>query len=183
MHEPLCSLPPPPGSRDAQFERTKALRQCFGPSQVRPCPTLHLIVEPGLICDRYLETHPGVAWVSYLGLESHSSHGLAKKLMKPDAYGGVLSFGVKGDVKQASQVVDSLKLASHLANVGERRAYVTLASFCDSHLRLPIHKVMPRPWSYILRRLRTSSSVKRSNSPPASHLILFAYVTCSRNDD
>ena len=80
-----------------------------------------LIVKPRLLYHRYLETHPGVAWVSYLGLESHSSHGLAKELMRPDAYGGVLSFGVKGDVKQASQVVDSLKLASHLANVGECR--------------------------------------------------------------
>ena len=67
---------------------------------------------------RYLEMHPKVAWVSYLGLTDHPSHALAKKLIRPNAYGGVLSFGVKGDAKQASHVVDSLKLASHLANVG-----------------------------------------------------------------
>jgi O-acetylhomoserine/O-acetylserine sulfhydrylase len=68
---------------------------------------------------RYLETHPKVAWVSYPGLESHASHALAKKLLRENAYGGVLSFGVKGDVNQTSSVVDNLKLASNLANVGE----------------------------------------------------------------
>ena len=66
----------------------------------------------------YLEKHPKVAWVSYLGLESHESHALANKLLRGNAYGGVLSFGIKGDVKLASKVVDSLKLASNLANVG-----------------------------------------------------------------
>jgi O-acetylhomoserine/O-acetylserine sulfhydrylase len=60
-----------------------------------------------------------VAWVSYLGLESHDSHALAKRLLRENAYGGVLSFGVRGDAKQASSVVDNLKLASNLANVGE----------------------------------------------------------------
>ena len=39
-------------------------------------------------------------------------------LLRGKAYGGVLSFGIKGDVKLASKVVDSLKLASNLANVG-----------------------------------------------------------------
>ena len=68
--------------------------------------------------DSYLEKHPQVAWVSYLGLESHQSHALANTLLRGKAYGGVLSFGIKGDVKLASKVVDSLKLASNLANVG-----------------------------------------------------------------
>ena len=67
---------------------------------------------------RYLETHPNVAWVSYLGLPTHESYELAGKLLRPNAYGGTLSFGVKGDAKTASKVVDSLKLASNLANVG-----------------------------------------------------------------
>lgn len=67
---------------------------------------------------RHLEKHPRVAWVSYLGLPTHGSHELAKQLLRPNAYGGVLSFGVKGDVKTASRVVDNLKLASNLANVG-----------------------------------------------------------------
>jgi len=66
----------------------------------------------------YLEKHPQVAWVSYLGLKSHESYALANKLLRAKAYGGVLSFGVKGDLKLATKVVDSLKLASNLANVG-----------------------------------------------------------------
>jgi O-acetylhomoserine/O-acetylserine sulfhydrylase len=57
--------------------------------------------------------------VSYLGLESHDSHVTAKKLLRPGLFGGVLSFGAIGDVAHASRVVDNLKLASNLANVGQ----------------------------------------------------------------
>jgi len=52
-------------------------------------------------------------------LESHETHQLAKELLRTNAFGGVLSFGIKGDADAASKVVDSLKLASHLANVGK----------------------------------------------------------------
>ena len=48
---------------------------------------------------RYLEQHPKVEWVSYLGL--HESHVLAQKLLRPNVYGGFLSFGIKGDAKIA----------------------------------------------------------------------------------
>jgi O-acetylhomoserine/O-acetylserine sulfhydrylase len=65
-----------------------------------------------------LETHSQIAWVSYLGLESHDSHAIAKKLLRPGLFGGVLSFGIRGNAEQASKVVDNLKLASNLANVG-----------------------------------------------------------------
>ena len=68
---------------------------------------------------RWLEKHPKVSWVSYLGLESHSHHKEALRLLRPNAFGGMLSFGVKGDAVTGSQVVDSLRLASNLANVGE----------------------------------------------------------------
>ena len=69
---------------------------------------------------RWLEKHPKVSWVSYLGLESHASHKDAQRLLRPNYYGGVLSFGVKGGQNAAvgSAVVDSLLLASNLANVG-----------------------------------------------------------------
>lgn len=74
--------------------------------------------DNALALARWLEQHPRVSWVSYLGLPSHGSNELAKKLLRTNAFGGVLSFGVKGDVKTTSKVVDSLKLASNLANVG-----------------------------------------------------------------
>ncbi|PCH34662.1 O-acetylhomoserine ami [Wolfiporia cocos MD-104 SS10] len=80
--------------------------------------------ENALILAQWLGQHPKVAWVSYLGLETHSSHALAKRLCRPNIYGGVLSFGVKGDAKVGSAVVDSLRLASNLANVGDAKTLV-----------------------------------------------------------
>jgi O-acetylhomoserine/O-acetylserine sulfhydrylase len=75
-------------------------------------------------CFRFLEQHPKVSWVSYLGLPSHESYALAQKLFRPGVYGGVLSFGVKGDLATASKTVDNLKLASQLANVGDAKTLV-----------------------------------------------------------
>lgn len=75
--------------------------------------------QNALALANFLVEHEKVSWVSYVGLESHPSHELAKKLLRPGQYGGVLSFGVKGDAAVGSQVVDSLKLASNLANVGK----------------------------------------------------------------
>lgn len=73
---------------------------------------------------QWLEKHPQIAWVSYLGLESHESNALAKKILRPNQFGGVLSFGVKGDLKDAGKLVDNLKLASNLANVGDAKTLV-----------------------------------------------------------
>ncbi|KAI0728294.1 O-acetylhomoserine ami [Fomitopsis betulina] len=73
---------------------------------------------------RWLEQHPKVSWVSYLGLESHTSHSLAQRILRPGLYGGMLNFGVKGDAKAGSAVVDGLRLASNLANVGDAKTLV-----------------------------------------------------------
>jgi len=81
----------------------------FLPSSVFILSSLH----------RYLEKHENVAWISYLGLESHQSNALAKTLLRPGVFGGVLSFGVKGELANATKLVDNLKLASNLANVGK----------------------------------------------------------------
>ncbi|EED79619.1 predicted protein, partial [Postia placenta Mad-698-R] len=80
--------------------------------------------DNALILAQWLEKHDKVAWVSYLGLESHSSHAVAKRLCRPNIYGGVLSFGVKGDAKIGSKIVDNLRLASNLANVGDAKTLV-----------------------------------------------------------
>ncbi|KAF2711176.1 O-acetylhomoserine ami [Pleomassaria siparia CBS 279.74] len=69
---------------------------------------------------KWLESNKNVAWVSYPGLESHSSHELAKKYL-PRGFGGVLSFGVKGGGAAGSQIVDNFKLISNLANVGDSK--------------------------------------------------------------
>ena len=80
--------------------------------------------DNALALAKWLEKHPRVSWVCYPGLPSHSSHELAKKLLRPNTFGGVLSFGIKGDAKTGSLVVDKLKLASHLANVGDAKTLV-----------------------------------------------------------
>ncbi|KXN87695.1 O-acetylhomoserine (thiol)-lyase [Leucoagaricus sp. SymC.cos] len=80
--------------------------------------------ENALALAQWLEKHPNVSWVSYLGLESHESHELARKLLRGNAFGGILSFGVNGDASTAGKVVDNLKLASHLANVGDSKTLV-----------------------------------------------------------
>jgi len=80
--------------------------------------------ENALALARWLENHPKVSWVSYPGLPSHASHELAKRLLRPNTFGGVLSFGVKGDANIGSAVVDKLRLASNLANVGDAKTLV-----------------------------------------------------------
>lgn len=71
----------------------------------------------------WLAVQPQVDWVSYAGLATHPSHKLAKKYLK-NGYGGVLTFGIKGGELAGRLFIDSLKLASHLANVGDARTLV-----------------------------------------------------------
>lgn len=72
---------------------------------------------------QWLEQHEYVSWVLYPGLSSHPSHDLAKQYLKK-GFGGVLSFGLKGGEDQARTFVDSLKLASMLANVGDMKTLI-----------------------------------------------------------
>jgi O-acetylhomoserine/O-acetylserine sulfhydrylase len=60
-------------------------------------------------------------YVNYPGLPDHSYEAVALKQFRKDHFGGVLSFGVKGGAEQGEKVVDSLLLASNLANVGEAK--------------------------------------------------------------
>ncbi|KAF9109102.1 Homocysteine synthase [Mortierella sp. AM989] len=80
-------------------------------------------VDNALQLAQYLENHPGVEWVSYPGLASHPSHNHAKKVLQ-HGFGAVLSFGIKGGPKAGSLFVDNVKLASHLANVGDAKTLV-----------------------------------------------------------
>lgn len=92
---------------------------------------------------KYLESSPHVSWVSYLGLPSHESYELGKKYLNTEHAGGMLSFGVKpidsGDkspFKEAGpRVVDQLKIASNLANVGDSKTLV-IAPYYTTHEQL-----------------------------------------------
>jgi O-acetylhomoserine/O-acetylserine sulfhydrylase len=68
----------------------------------------------------WLEQHPLVEFVEYPGLKSSAYHELARKYL-PNGYGGILNFGVKGEKEKASQLIDNLKLVSHLANLGDAK--------------------------------------------------------------
>jgi O-acetylhomoserine/O-acetylserine sulfhydrylase len=71
----------------------------------------------------WLEVHPQVERVNYPGLESSVYHKIAKKYLK-HGFGGVLTFNIKGDQKDAETFVDNLTLVSHLANVGDSKTLI-----------------------------------------------------------
>jgi O-acetylhomoserine (thiol)-lyase len=70
-----------------------------------------------------LAAHPLVARVGYPELESHPSHALARRLL-PRGCGSVFSFDLKGSRAQGRAFIESLRLFSHLANVGDCRSLV-----------------------------------------------------------
>jgi len=80
-------------------------------------------VENALALAKWLEAHPKVQKVNYPGLESSPYHTLAKKYLK-NGFGGVLSFEVKGDKAATSNLINSLQLISHLANVGDAKTLI-----------------------------------------------------------
>jgi len=114
--------------------RVEGLRD-FGPSQapfnswllLQGLETLSLRVQRhvdnALELAKWLEAQPQVAKVNYPGLTSSAYHALAKKYLQ-HGFGGVLSFEIKGDKENASRFIDSLQLASHLANVGDAKTLI-----------------------------------------------------------
>ena len=72
---------------------------------------------------QWLENHPAVSWVSHPSLPAHPSHALAKKYLR-HGFGSVLTFGIKGGREAGRRFIDSVKLASHLANVGDAKTLV-----------------------------------------------------------
>ncbi len=80
-------------------------------------------VENALALATWLEQHEQVTHVLYPGLASSAYHSLAKKYLQ-NGFGGVLQFGVKGGKENAALFIESLQLASHLANVGDAKTLV-----------------------------------------------------------
>jgi O-acetylhomoserine (thiol)-lyase len=72
---------------------------------------------------RWLESHPAVEWVSYPGLASHPTNALARKYLS-GGFGGVVTFGLKGGVTAGRKLIDSVKLFSLLANVGDAKSLI-----------------------------------------------------------
>jgi O-acetylhomoserine (thiol)-lyase len=69
----------------------------------------------------FLRQHPAVAWVHHPSSPDHPDHALAQRLM-PDGSGSLLTFGVKGGIRAGARFIDSLRLISHLANIGDAKS-------------------------------------------------------------
>jgi O-acetylhomoserine (thiol)-lyase len=82
----------------------------------------------------HLAKHPAAAWVRYPGLESDPSHEVASRILKK-GFGGMVVFGVKGGRAAGEKLIESFKLFSHLANVGDAKS-LALHPASTSHSQL-----------------------------------------------
>lgn len=87
--------------------------------------------ENALAVAEHLKEHPKVSWVVYPGLEDDASHEIASKYAN-NGYGGIVSFGVKGGYDSAIKFINSLKLLSHLANIGDAKKFSCSSSINNS---------------------------------------------------
>ncbi len=87
--------------------------------------TLHLRMlrhcENALVVASWLEKHPRVAWVNYPGLPSSPEKKRAREYLKKGC-GAIIGFGVKGGLQDGERFINSLKLVSHVANVGDAKS-------------------------------------------------------------
>jgi O-acetylhomoserine (thiol)-lyase len=79
--------------------------------------------ENALKIAQFLKRHSLVTWVNYPGLEDHPSHPLAVKYLK-GSFGGIVGFGIKGGLEAGKRFINSVKLFSHLANIGDAKSLV-----------------------------------------------------------
>ncbi len=89
--------------------------------------TLHVRVERHaantLVLAQWLEKQPAVLWVNYPGLESHKHYRMAQRYLTNGA-GAILGFGIRGGREAGIKFINSVKLASHLANIGDAKTLV-----------------------------------------------------------
>jgi O-acetylhomoserine (thiol)-lyase len=89
--------------------------------------TLHLRMERHVANAQafaeWLQKHPAVEWVNYPGLPEHSHYANAKKYV-PGGPGAIVGFGIKGGKDAGVRLINNLKLASHLANLGDAKTLV-----------------------------------------------------------
>jgi O-acetylhomoserine (thiol)-lyase len=114
--------------------RTQFLRDmgsCMSPFNaflfLQGLETLHLRMpkhsENALKLAQWLEKQTQVNWVNYPGLKSHPDYALAEKYL-PKGQGAILGFGIKGGKKAGIKFIENVKLASHLANIGDSKTLV-----------------------------------------------------------
>src|SRR5215471_17311523 len=79
--------------------------------------------DNALAVAKWLKDHPKVAWVNYAGLETDRSYGLHRTYC-PKGAGSIFTFGVKGGYEAGKAMVNSVRLFSHLANIGDTRSLI-----------------------------------------------------------
>ncbi len=89
--------------------------------------TVHLRMERhssnAMTVAQWLAKHPAVAWVNYPGLPDHTHHANAAKYLT-NGFGGLMGFGIKGGAQAGVKFINNVKLASHLANIGDAKTLV-----------------------------------------------------------
>lgn len=89
--------------------------------------TLHLRIpqhnKNAQIIAEYLAKNPAIEWVNYPGLQSHSSNKRAKKYFSEGA-GSIITFGIRGGREAGRQLIESIELWSHVANVGDAKSLI-----------------------------------------------------------
>jgi len=71
----------------------------------------------------HLKNHPLVSWVNYPGLPENPNHRTAAKYLK-NHFGGIVGFGIKGGLESGKKFIESVRLLSHLANIGDAKSLV-----------------------------------------------------------
>ena len=79
--------------------------------------------ESALAVARFLKGHRLVNWVTYPGLPGDPSHRVAARYLK-QGFGGIVGFGIRGGLEAGRKFIDSVKLFSHLANIGDAKSLV-----------------------------------------------------------
>jgi O-acetylhomoserine (thiol)-lyase len=104
--------------------------------------TLHLRMprhsENALAVAEYLERHPKVAWVNYPGLASSPEYPKVKKYLTKGA-GAIIGFGIKGGAEAGKRFINSLKLVSHLANIGDAKT-LAIQPATTTHQQLSVEE-------------------------------------------
>ena len=133
-------------------------------------------VDNALALAQWLENHPKVEHVNYPGLESHPTHAHAKKYLR-NGFGGVLSFTIRGGKENATQFVDSLKLVSHLANVGDAKTLIIQPS-ATTHQQLTEEE--QRAAGILPNLLRVSAGIEHIDDIKADLEQAFAKIGAGR---